>query len=491
MPPVHGYTYPNVSDDPDQTDVLRNRIGLRRHSELHPEEYRRTSHRILEIRLGMGPSGSFDADHLKAIHRHIFQDVYEWAGHMRHERPVVDGARVEPIGSMRKGSTTFLPGSHIDMGLTEAFKPIRDPDVLKTSTPEQFAAIAGKVLNELNYVHPFREGNGRTQEAFVAELGRHYGHNVDLSVITRSRMVSASIAGTQDPDHPAMAALLTDASSPARTRALKELMQDMGSGPAARPLDDLVIRTAAPGETVSGIFKTRTSVSGAFETPDGIVAVPVADLRNAVRKDGGYTVTVQSDFLTASAAPVLRPVPRPVVPAVFGPAEEKRESALLARAKEDGRKAAASLHAFWSAPPSLVCRDIETAIRQEGGDAAQAFNGMKAGGPHAALGEAIKQELRHNSAFARELGKVQKDMAAYDDSREKAFAFGAAHGRETEILTDLAGTDREIARHASRTPTSEPGRSLIQTLTGQPPLTATIDPTSGPSLSSARTPGPG
>jgi len=491
MPPVHGYTYPNVSDDPDQTDVLRNRLGLRRHSALHPEEYRRTSHRILETRLGLGPTGHFDADHLKAIHRHIFQDVYEWAGHMRHERPVVDGARVEPIGSMRKGSTTFLPGSHIDMGLTEAFKPIRDPDVLKASTPEQFAAIAGKVLNELNYVHPFREGNGRTQEAFVAELGRHYGHNVDLSVITRSRMVSASIAGTQDPDHPAMAALLTDASSPARTRALKELMQDMGSGPAARPLDDLVIRTAAPGETVSGIFKIRTSLSGAFETPDGIVAVPVADLRNAVRQDGGYTVTVQSDFLTASAAPVLRPVPRPVIPAVFGPAEENRESALLARAKEDGRKAAASLHAFWSAPPSLVCRDIETAIRQEGGDAAQAFNGMKAGGPHAALGETIKQELRHNPAFARELGKVQKDMAAYGDSREKTFAFGAAHGRETEILTDLAGTDREIARHASRTPTSEPGRALSQTLTGQPALTATADPTSRPSLSSARTPDPG
>lgn len=491
MPPAHGYTYPNVSDDPDQTDVLRNRLGLRRHSELHPEEYRRTSHRILEIRMGLGPSGSFDADHLKAIHRYIFQDVYEWAGHMRHERPVVDGARVEPIGSMRKGSTTFLPGSHIDMGLNEAFRPIRNPDVLKNSTPEQFAAIAGKVLNELNYVHPFREGNGRTQEAFLSELGRHYGHNVDLSVITRARMVSASIAGTQDPDHPAMPALLTDATDPTRARALKELMQDMGSGPAARQLDDLVIRTAAPGETVSGIFKTRTSLSGAFETPDGIVAVPVADLRNAVRQDGGYTVTVQSDFLKASAAPTLRPVPRPVIPAAFGPAEEKRESALLAQAKEEGRKAAASLHAFWSAPPSLVCRDIEAAIRQEGGDAAQAFTGMKAGGRHAALGDAVEKELRHNPTFARELGKVQKDMAAYGDSREKAFAFGAAHGRETEILTELAGTDREIARHASRTPTSEPGRALIQTLTGQPALTATTAPAGRPSLSSTRTPGPG
>lgn len=303
---VHGYTYPNASNNPDETDVLRNRLGLRSQSRLQVEEYRLTLDRIVDLRLGEGPSGRFDADHLKAIHRHIFQDVYEWAGHMRHERPVVDGAPVEPIGTMRKGSTLFLPGSHIAMGLAEAFRPIR----------------AGKVLNELNFVHPFREGNGRTQEAFIAELGRHSGHNVDLSVITKARMVSASIAGTQDPDHLAMTRLLIDATDPAHARVLKELMQEIGSGPSAKPLDDLVIRTAALGETVTRIFKTRSDLSGAFETPDGIVAVPVSNLRNAVRQNDCYTITVQSGFNLDTAAPLLRLVLPPSTPTAFRQTEK-------------------------------------------------------------------------------------------------------------------------------------------------------------------------
>ncbi|WP_062105737.1 Fic/DOC family protein [Gluconobacter albidus] len=491
MSPAHSYTYPNVPNDPDQTDVLRNRLGLRRHSELHPEEYRRTSHRILQISLGQGPTGRFDVDHLKAIHRHIFQDVYEWAGHMRHERPVVDGAPVEPIGSMRKGTTAFLPGSQIDMGLAEAFRPIRNPDVLKNSTPAQFASIAGKVLNELNYVHPFREGNGRAQETFIAELGRHYGYDVDLSVITKARMVSASIAGTHDPDHPAMARLLRDATDPTRSRALKGLMRDLQSSASARPLDDIVFRTAAPRESVSGTFRARTDLCGAFETPSGIVAVPLQDLRTAVRQDGGYVVQVRSDFGISSLPAPLRPVPPPPVPLPFGPSEERRERALVTQALEDGRKAAGSLHAFWSAPPSRVCRDIEVTIREEGGDADRVFTGMKAGGRHAALGNRPKQELRENSAFAHELSDVQDAVAAYGDSRRKACAFGAALGREAHVLTELAGADREIARHATRIPGSRSGHFLLQTLSDQPSLSNTADLKDEPSPSAAHSPGLG
>ncbi|TJV69421.1 MAG: cell filamentation protein Fic, partial [Mesorhizobium sp.] len=70
-----------------------------------------------EIAEGRGPSGNFDKEHLKAIHGYIFQDVYEWAGHTRNESPIVGGARVEPIGNLSKGSTSFLHGSRIDFGL--------------------------------------------------------------------------------------------------------------------------------------------------------------------------------------------------------------------------------------------------------------------------------------------------------------------------------------------------------------------------------------
>ncbi|RUU07583.1 cell filamentation protein Fic, partial [Mesorhizobium sp. M6A.T.Ca.TU.002.02.2.1] len=160
--PAQGsYFYPSTSDDPDRTDVLRNKFGIETHSELRIEEYRATAFRMAEIAEGVGPQGQFDKAHLKAIHGHIFQDVYEWAGHTRDESPIVDGQRVEPIGGLSKGGTAFLHGSRIEMGLDEALKPIRDPDVLRGSTPEQFAERAGQVTAELNYVHPFREGNGR------------------------------------------------------------------------------------------------------------------------------------------------------------------------------------------------------------------------------------------------------------------------------------------------------------------------------------------
>lgn len=99
-----------------------------------------------EIAEGDGPKGNFDNAHLKAIHGYIFQDVYGWASHTPNESPVVEGQRVEPIGGLSKGGTSFLPGSRIEMGLDEALKPIRDPQALRNATPEEFAERAGKVL---------------------------------------------------------------------------------------------------------------------------------------------------------------------------------------------------------------------------------------------------------------------------------------------------------------------------------------------------------
>nr|WP_234834382.1 hypothetical protein [Sinorhizobium meliloti] len=84
------YTYPNTSDDPDRTNVLKNRWGIETHSELRVREYRATAVRMAEIAEGDGPKGNFDKAHLKAIHGYIFQDVYERAGHTRNETPIVE-----------------------------------------------------------------------------------------------------------------------------------------------------------------------------------------------------------------------------------------------------------------------------------------------------------------------------------------------------------------------------------------------------------------
>lgn len=210
---------------------------------------------------------------MKAIHGYIFQDVYEWAGHARNESPIVDGARVEPIGGLAKGGTSFLHGSRIEFGLDEALKPIRDPEVLRGSTPEQFAERAGQVLAELNYVHPFREGNGRAQEAFIVELGRHYGHDFDFTVISKPRMIEASIETTNDPSSPAMKHVMEDATNPNRQEAIRSAFADLEEC-GEQPLQHNV-RTARAGEEITGTVLGHDNRVASLVTEQGVVS-PIA-----------------------------------------------------------------------------------------------------------------------------------------------------------------------------------------------------------------------
>jgi len=292
------YTYPDVTGDPDRTGVLRNKFGLSTHSDLRTAEYAMTHGRQMQIAEGRGPAGNFDKEHLKAIHGYIFQDVYEWAGHTRNESPIVDGQQVEPIGGLSKGGTSFLPGSRIEMGLDEALKPIRDTLALRHATPEEFAARAAKVLSELNYVHPFRDGNGRAQEAFVSELGRHYGHEVDFTVISKPRMIEASIETTNDPSSPAMKHVLEDAINPNRREALRAAFADL------EELDEKPfehnIRTARAGEEITGQVLGHDNRVASLVTEQGIVVADRADLPEEVPDDEEITFPARSDFSRAT-----------------------------------------------------------------------------------------------------------------------------------------------------------------------------------------------
>jgi cell filamentation protein len=78
---VPNYT---CSDEPDA--AVKNRLGAVTHEQPEEREPAFVFSRDAEIMDGHGPTGQFDAAHLKAIHRHLFQDVYEWAGRTRDEK---------------------------------------------------------------------------------------------------------------------------------------------------------------------------------------------------------------------------------------------------------------------------------------------------------------------------------------------------------------------------------------------------------------------
>ena len=175
------YCYP-----PDYT-VLRNRLDIRDAVALDEAERELVALRLLEP----VPTGDFDLAHLKAIHRHLFQDVYAWAGEVRTVEIAKDGSR-------------FQPRRLIETGMADVHRRIVAAGYFRGLEPDGFAEGMGPVLGDVNHVHPFREGNGRTQLQFLKQLAARAGHAFDLTRIDRAAWLGASRRSNSG-DHAAMA----------------------------------------------------------------------------------------------------------------------------------------------------------------------------------------------------------------------------------------------------------------------------------------------
>jgi cell filamentation protein len=135
------------------------------------------------------PAGALDIDHYLALHRHLFQDVYEWAGQFRTSR----------IG---KAGNWFCYPEYIEPELHRVFAELGDIERLQSMTGEFFAAHIAHFLAELNAVHPFREGNGRTQLSFAAMLAEQAGFRFDTSQLDPTKTMQAmidSFSGNETP----------------------------------------------------------------------------------------------------------------------------------------------------------------------------------------------------------------------------------------------------------------------------------------------------
>lgn len=165
------YLYPG-------TTVLKNLRGLTDSEELEQFEARRTHRRLAEL-VDTPLSGLFDIVHLKAIHRYIFQDVYEWAGQFR-------------TVNISKDGHLFGLAAFLEPALQETVERLAAENYLASLDADKFADRASYFLGELNAAHPFREGNGRTQREFIRELGLKAGHYIDWRATTSRTMIEAS-----------------------------------------------------------------------------------------------------------------------------------------------------------------------------------------------------------------------------------------------------------------------------------------------------------
>ena len=161
------------------TGVLKNRLDIADEATLEQAEADLVATRSYE--LAQAPlKGRFDLAHMQAIHRHLFGDVYEWAGQLR----TID---------ISKGGNRFAHYAYLESAAAPIFQQLAKENQLTGFGEAVFSTRAAWYLGELNALHPFREGNGRAQREFISHLAHANGYYIAWENVSQADMLDAAI----------------------------------------------------------------------------------------------------------------------------------------------------------------------------------------------------------------------------------------------------------------------------------------------------------
>ncbi len=174
--------------------ITDNKLGIKDEKLFDKESRKYTSQRIDEL-ITSPIKGNFDYQHLKDIHKALFKDVYTWAGKDRMEVGLHGNfGKYAPNGAI----INFVPGKELDKYSKIIFDELAKNNYLKNSKDlNHFAKNLAKFMGEINALHPFREGNGRTQRIFLNELAKNAGYKLDLNLISKHKMIHACVEASQ------------------------------------------------------------------------------------------------------------------------------------------------------------------------------------------------------------------------------------------------------------------------------------------------------
>lgn len=159
------------------TNVLKNRFGLKDNQQLRLVEADITAVRQNDL-LKTPITGRFTSNHLCRIHKYLFGDVYPFAGHFRKE-------------DIMKGTTRFLSHSEIKVKLFELLERLEKENHLRNLSADDLVSRSAFYLAELNYIHPFREGNGRTIREFMRLLYEQAGYDIHWDAVSPEVLLQA------------------------------------------------------------------------------------------------------------------------------------------------------------------------------------------------------------------------------------------------------------------------------------------------------------
>ena len=166
------------------TNVLINLLNIRDNKTLQRAESRIVATKLFELRKNE-MIGNFDVEHFIKIHKFLFEDIYPFAGKFRTE-------------NIAKGYFSFAEWEYIDTELRKLLEKLHKSNLLKNDTRSELVKDLAYYLAELNVLHPFREGNGRTIREFIRELAYKNGYLLDLQKVEPSEVYDAFLKSVID-----------------------------------------------------------------------------------------------------------------------------------------------------------------------------------------------------------------------------------------------------------------------------------------------------
>jgi len=193
MSDSYKYVDPDYSYTDPKTGILRNLADIKDQEVLLFFESGAVTKRIKE--LYENPIKIKGVESLFAIHRYLFQDVYSWAGKKR-------------IVEISKAGKQFFPTTHFENAFRFSDTLILDYKIISPKDKQQIAEKLADILDNVNYLHPFREGNGRAQREFLRLLALEKGSTLNLNPPDNKNIYDQYMQGTIKSDVKALSKLI-------------------------------------------------------------------------------------------------------------------------------------------------------------------------------------------------------------------------------------------------------------------------------------------
>ena len=168
----------------NNSNVLINKLNIKDFKKLQIYEAKITAAKLLSLRQ-KGIIGNFDVQHLNAIHTYLFEDIYPFAGKFRNE-------------NIAKGVFRFAEWEYIESELNNLLTKLKNENYLEGISKENLANRLAFYLSELNVLHPYREGNGRTIREFIRELALKNKYVLNLSKVSPKDFLDARMKSIVD-----------------------------------------------------------------------------------------------------------------------------------------------------------------------------------------------------------------------------------------------------------------------------------------------------